>query len=206
MKSRLPIICAAVAIAGIADKASAVTSGAPRTHTDTIIVHTISGPLQNCPHGRLEFSGAPGDAPRWKSFFDRHPFLGIHYIIDREGRVAASTPDRLRANHALGASDSSVGIELVHNGDGIEPFGEPQIAALTKLLKELSARYRVPVESIKGHADVDHRTFTCGGQVYKGRSDPGPNFPWQRVRAALRGEPQLVAAPRAATRPATVKK
>ena len=33
-----------------------------------------------------------GDAARWKRFFERHPFLSIHYVIDREGRIAASVP------------------------------------------------------------------------------------------------------------------
>ena len=142
-----------------------------------------------------EFSGAPGDAARWKTFFDRHPFLGIHYVIDRDGRVEASTPDDRRANHALGASETSIGIELVHNGDGVEPFGEAQIGALIRLLADLKSRYRVPVERIVGHGDVDSRTFTCGGRTHKGRMDPGDNFPWATVRAALAPAPRLVAGP-----------
>jgi N-acetylmuramoyl-L-alanine amidase len=175
--------------------AEATTSGAVRARTDTIIVHTVSGPLQDCPRGRLEFSGAPGDAKRWKTFFDKHPFLGIHYVVDRDGRVEASTPENYKANHALGASENSVGIELVHNGDGIEPFGPAQLGALIKLLREIRSRHPIAIENVKGHADVDSRTFTCGGKVYKGRMDPGHNFPWGEVRAALQAEPVLVALP-----------
>jgi N-acetylmuramoyl-L-alanine amidase len=175
--------------------AEATTSGGLRARTDTIVVHAISGPLQDCPRGKLEFSGAPGDAGRWKTFFDKHPFLGIHYVVDRQGRVEASTPENRRANHALNASESSIGIELVHNGDGVEPFSPAQLGALIKLLKEIRIRYPVAIENVKGHADVDTRTFACGGKVYKGRMDPGENFPWAHVRAALRGEPVLVAMP-----------
>jgi hypothetical protein len=47
---------------------------------------------------------------------------------------------------------------------------------------------------------VDERTFECGGNVYKTKMDPGANFPWARLRAALRDEPDLVAAPRLVTR------
>ena len=175
--------------------AQATTSGAPRSVTDTIIVHAISGPLQDCPRGRLEFCGAPGDAARWKAFFDKHPFLGIHYIVDRDGRVEASTPEARRANHALDASATSIGIELVHNGDGVEPFEASQLQALIGLLKDLRRRHRVAIDNVKGHADVDARTFTCAGKIYKGRMDPGENFPWGQVRAALRDEPVLVAGP-----------
>lgn len=191
---------AALALMANATAALAVTGGPPRSGTDAVIIHAIGGPLQNCPHGRLEFSGAPGNAARWKAFFDHHPFLGIHYVIDRDGAIAASTPDNLRANHALGASETTIGIELVHNGDGIEPFPERQIEALVGLLRTLTGRYRLTVDDVKGHADVDGRTFACGGKVYKGRMDPGANFPWQRVRDALSAAPVLVGAPRQVTR------
>jgi hypothetical protein len=188
------------ALGCLAPAVHATTAGPARSRTDSIIVHAISGPLQNCPHGRLEFSGAPGDALRWKAFFDRHPFLGIHYVIDRDGHVEASTPEGRRANHALGNSETSIGIELVHNGDGVEPFGRAQIDALVGLLRDLRARHNVAIDAIKGHADVDTRTFTCGGRIYKGRMDPGENFPWAEVRAALANPPRLVTGPVPVTR------
>lgn len=145
-------------------------------------------------------SGAPGDAERWKAFFDTHPFLGIHYVVDREGVVLASTPEDRVANHALDNNDTSVGIELVHNGDGEEPFEAKQIEALIALLKSIRSRYRIPLENIVGHADIDERAFRCGGKVYKTKMDPGANFPWARVRAALRGEPRLLSEPKLVSR------
>ncbi len=166
--------------------AEGTTSGPEREIVDSIIVHTIGGP--SCGGGKLVFSGAPGDAQRWKNFFDRHPGLGIHYVVDRDGVVLASTPEDRVANHALNNNATSIGIELVHEGDGIEPFGQPQIDALIGLLKSIRARYAVPIENIKGHSDVDVRTFACGGRLYPTKMDPGANFPWARVRAALRNE------------------
>jgi hypothetical protein len=164
--------------------AEATTAGPRREVIDTIIVHAISGP--SCANGELKFSGARGDAARWKAFFDRHPFLGIHYVVDREGVVLASTPEERIANHALDNNDTTIGIELVHDGDGVEPFSPRQIDALVALLESIRSRHAIPVANIKGHSDVDERTFACA--------------PWKRVRAALQGAPRLVTGPAPATR------
>ena len=173
--------------------AEGTTSGPAREIVDSIILHAIGGP--SCDGGKLAFSGAPGDAQRWKNFFDRHPFLGIHYVVDRDGLVLASTPEDRVANHALDNNATSIGIELVHEGDGIEPFGKRQIDALIGLLKSIRSRHAVPIENIKGHSDVDVRTFACGGRLYRTKMDPGANFPWARVRAALRNERARTAKP-----------
>ena len=90
---------------------------------------------------------------------------------------------------------SAIGIELVHNGDGEEPFAPRQIDALIALLKTIRSRHDIAIENIKGHSDVDVRTFACGGTLHQTTLDPGANFPWERVRAALRGEPRLVSGP-----------
>jgi N-acetylmuramoyl-L-alanine amidase len=191
-------LLASAVLLALLGSAEAATSGPRRETVDTIIVHAISGP--SCAGGELRFSGAPGDAARWKAFFDRHPFLGIHYVIDREGVALASTPEDRIANHALDNNDTTVGIELVHDGDGRESFGAKQIGALIRLLRSIRSRHDVPIENIKGHSDVDERTFSCGGTLYKTKMDPGANFPWERVRAALRGEPRLVSEPLPAPR------
>jgi hypothetical protein len=168
---------------GLAWPAAGNTSGPGRQLIDTIIVHTIGGP--SCEGGKLVFSGAPGNAQRWKTFFDRHPFLGIHYVVDRDGVALASTPEDRVANHALDNNATSIGIELVHAGDGLEPFGARQIDALIGLIGSIRSRYAIPIASIKGHSDVDVRTFPCGGALYRTKMDPGPNFPWTLLRGAL---------------------
>jgi N-acetylmuramoyl-L-alanine amidase len=171
------LACCTIAAAG------ASTNGPLRTEVHTIIVHAVSGP--SCSFGRVVYSGAPGDAQRWKRFFDNHPFLGIHYVVDREGTVLPSTPENRQANHALGNNEGTIGIELVHAGDGVEPFGDKQVDALIALIKSIRTRYRIPIESIKSHGEVDTRTFACGGRDMKSRVDPGGNFPWAKLRAAL---------------------
>jgi N-acetylmuramoyl-L-alanine amidase len=197
----------------------ATTRGAPRTSVHSIIIHAVSGPA--CAGGRVVYSGAPGDADRWKRFFDGHPFLGIHYVVDRDGKALASTPESREANHARDAKAGTIGIELVHQGDGIEPFSDAQFNALVRLIDDIRRRHNVPIENIVGHGDIDSRTFLCGGGTIKGRSDPGTNFPWNRLRTALGGAgkptpaplsppamiastaPQLVRSPMLATRPPT---
>ena len=173
----------------------AKTLGAKRTRVDTIIVHTISGPYTKCRRGRVRFSGAPGDALRWKRFFDYHKSLGIHYVVDRAGKVAASTPEDRVARHTMNTNATSIGIELVHNGDGKEPFGTPQIEALIRLIKDIRGRHRIPIRNILGHEDVDNRTFFCGRRVVKRKQDPGANFPWRHLRTALRAAPPKASTP-----------
>jgi N-acetylmuramoyl-L-alanine amidase len=175
----------------------ATTRGAPRASVHTIVVHAVSGPA--CIGGKVVYSGAPGDAERWKRFFDGHPFLGIHYVVDRDGKALPSTPESREANHARDAKEGTIGIELVHQGDGVELFGDAQFNALARLIEGIRRRHNVPLENIVGHGDIDGRTFLCGGRTIKGRSDPGANFPWERLRAALGGprkpEPAPVSPP-----------
>src|SRR3954465_10040991 len=133
------LLVASAAWLALLGSAEAATSGPRRGGIDSIIVHAISGP--SCSHGKLEFSGAPGDAERWKAFFDRHPFLGIHYVVDREGVALASTPEDRVANHALDNNNPTIGIELVHDGDGEEPFAPRQIDALVRLIRSIRSRH-----------------------------------------------------------------
>jgi N-acetylmuramoyl-L-alanine amidase len=197
-QARIPrMLMAGVVALAVPWPAAGTASGPRRQVVDTIIVHTIGGP--SCVEGKLAFSGAPGDAGRWKAFFDRHPFLGIHFVVDRDGVALASTPEDRFANHALDNNDTSIGIELVHEGDGIEPFGKRQIDALIRLIRSIRSRYAVPIENIKGHSDVDVRTFACGASRYATKMDPGANFPWELARAAVQGEPHLIAGPSLAT-------
>jgi len=189
----------AAVVLTLSGPAEGTSSGARREYADSIIVHTIGGP--SCEAGKLAFSGAPGDAQRWKEFFDRHPFLGIHWVVDRDGLTLASTPEDRVANHALDNNASSIGIELVHEGDGIEPFGKRQIDALIGLLKSIRSRHQVPIANIKGHSEVDARTFACGHRLYRTKMDPGANFPWARVRAAVQSGSALVAKPAPSLQP-----
>jgi N-acetyl-anhydromuramyl-L-alanine amidase AmpD len=145
---------------------------------DTIVLHTIGGPY--CKNGQLTFSGAPGGAEKWKKFFELHPSVSIHYIIDRQGRISTSIDEAKIAWHAKGKNATSIGIELVNDGDGLEAFPALQIATLSELVKSIKARHiNIKNKNIIRHSDIDNRTFKCAGKRVKLKQDPGPQFPFK---------------------------
>ncbi len=66
---------------------------------------------------------------------EAHPRLGVHWMIDRDGTVRASVPEQQVADHVFTYSGRSIGIELVNDGDGQDPFPPAQIDALVALLR-----------------------------------------------------------------------
>ena len=97
----------------------------------------------------------PGDAsgrPIWVPAGDlatnlrtieAHPRLGVHYMIDRDGTVVASVAEDRIAHHVYRVSRGAIGIELVNDGDGRDPFPAPQIDALVDLLRGLVQRHGI---------------------------------------------------------------
>jgi N-acetyl-anhydromuramoyl-L-alanine amidase len=118
---------------------------------------------------------------------DAHPYfkdvaglrVSSHYLIRRDGSLIEYVPPEKRAWHAGASSwkgrercnDFSIGIELEGSDD--VPFSEPQYATLVELAKGLQQRFG-PLD-FAGHGDV------APGR----KTDPGPWFEWERLRAAL---------------------
>jgi N-acetylmuramoyl-L-alanine amidase len=151
---------------------------------NTIVLHTIGGP--ECINGKVVFTGAPGDAKKWKAYFEASEAVGIHYVVDREGNIESSIDESRVAYHARGKNSTSIGIELVNVGDGKEEFPEEQIEALIKLVKAIKARHPDIVNAnIIPHSDIDKRTFECNGADIKLKQDPGHRFPYERVLSAV---------------------
>lgn len=137
--------------------------------------------------------------------------VSAHVVIGRDGHVVQLVPLDTVAWHAgtsawqgrSGVNSRALGIELVNwgalsgpqtakwltwtgkplpdaevvwqpapGGAGWHAYTEPQIAATVELVRVLAAA--LPIRWLLGHE-----------QVAPGRKhDPGPAFPWQRVRAA----------------------
>ena len=57
--------------------------------------------------------------------------------------------------------------------------------ALAKLVKGIQQRWHVPLAQVKGHEDVDRSTFQCAGKSVRRKQDPGPLFPWDKVKTQL---------------------
>jgi N-acetyl-anhydromuramyl-L-alanine amidase AmpD len=157
-----------------------------------IVIHTVGGPA--CTAGKVQFRPIPkrdDDAKFWRQFLRSAPSADAHYVIGRTGNKAEALPVTQIANHTLGINPISIGIELVHRGDGIEPFEESQIIALIDLVKEIRQQYPlIPIENIVAHSEIDQRTCSCAGTTYRRRQDPGANFPMQRLLEKL-GAPDM---------------
>ncbi|MEO6968151.1 MAG: N-acetylmuramoyl-L-alanine amidase [Rhodanobacteraceae bacterium] len=105
--------------------------------------------------------------------------VSAHYLIGRDGAIYQLVVENQRAWHA-GASEwgaiadvnsISIGIELDNDGD--EPFAQPEIDSLLKLLTDITTRLQIPRTNIVGHADVAPMR----------KDDPGVWFPWGELAA-----------------------
>lgn len=182
----------AVALVAVATSApvAAKPGGHPRRRTiDALIVHSLGGP--DCRDGTRFYRTVSGDARLWMATFNRLPIVSIHYVVDRDGQVEAGVPEDVAATHATGWNQRSIGIELVNNGDGRDPFPPGQVAALVTLAKAIRARHPgIALDRVLRHSDVDRSTFpperfgdACA--AYRRKEDPGDAFPWTAFKAAL---------------------
>ena len=109
--------------------------------------------------------------------------MSVHYVVDRDGTIYRCVNEQDAAWHAgdsmlEGAHDvdaRSIGVELV--GFPATNYMPCQLDAVVELCLSLCLRYRIPVERIVGHADI---VLPAGR-----KADPGPHFPWQRVRERI---------------------
>lgn len=189
---RRPRVLALVALALLAGAATlaAKPGGHPRRRgIDALIVHSLGGP--DCRDGAVFYKTIDGDARSWLDTFTRLPVVSIHYVIDRGGHVASGVPESIAATHATGWNQRSIGIELVNNGDGRDPFPAAQVDALIALARDIRARYpAITLARVLRHSDVDHSTFpadTFGTAcaAFRRKEDPGDAFPWDAFKAAL---------------------
>ena len=103
--------------------------------------------------------------------------VSAHYVICKDGTVHQMLNDYLRSWHGgVGKwgnindiNSSSIGIELDNNG--FEPFPEPQINSLMRVLDTLKKRYGIPAANIIGHSDIAPTR----------KVDPNVQFPWKTL-------------------------
>jgi len=106
--------------------------------------------------------------------------VSAHYLIGDDGALYQLVSDANRAWHAgagrwgtiSDVNSASIGIEL--DNDGREPFSDPQIATLLRLLDDLCTRHDIPRRQVIGHADMAPTR----------KIDPGRLFPWQQLAQA----------------------
>jgi AmpD protein len=152
---------------------------------DMIVIHTASLPAAEFGTGyvvdlflnRLDLTLHP-------SFKELEGLrVSAHYFIDREGKVVELVDPDQMAWHAgvssfegrEGCNPFSIGIEL--EGTPKHRITDEQYRSLQELCVLLMKRYPlITPERIVGHSDI------APGR----KEDPGPFFPWGRLRDALR--------------------
>lgn len=121
-----------------------------------------------------------------------------HFYIDRDGSMHEYVPLARTAHHTRGYNSRSIGIEIVNIGrypnwlDSnnqvmTEPYTTEQMQALKFLLLRL--KNECPnLQLIAGHEDLDTATVPASDDPNKmvfRKRDPGPQFPWQEILAAI---------------------
>lgn len=146
---------------------------------DMVVLHSTGGPTCDAAAGRPIWVGA-GTLERNLREIEAHPRLGIHHMIDRDGTHRASVPESQLAHHVFRRSGRSIAIELINEGDGRDPFPEPQLAALVQLLREIVQRHGIARAGIVRHSDLDHGRMPCAPERRR-KVDPGDAFPYEQV-------------------------
>jgi N-acetylmuramoyl-L-alanine amidase len=163
-----------------AQDAEARRTGNARTQAiNMVVIHSTGGPTCDAVTGKSIWVGA-GTLEENMRQIEAHPKLGIHYMIDRDGTLRSSVPENEVANHVFRYSGRSIGIELINNGDGLDPFPVTQLATLVKLLQDIKQRYGIKRNGIKRHSDLDHALMSCD-RTQRRKVDPGDAFPYEPV-------------------------
>lgn len=114
--------------------------------------------------------------------------VSIQFLVDRDGKVYRLMPETWMARHCIGLNASSIGVENVGGGNGIDNLTDAQIEANIRLVRYLAEKYPT-IEYLIGHMeylafeghplwlelDPDYRTE---------KTDPGDRF-MTAVRAGV---------------------
>ena len=114
--------------------------------------------------------------------------VSCHYLVAEDGTILNMVAEDKRAWHAgqshwrewTDVNSASIGIEIVNPGHefGYRPFPDEQIAAVVRLVQEITDRWEITRGNVVGHSDIAPRR----------KRDPGELFPWAtlaKLRLAL---------------------
>ena len=133
---------------------------------DTIIIHATAG----------SFDGSVS----W--MLNPLSNASAHYCISKTGEIVQLVDEKYKAWHAGDSSwngkrdlnQNSIGIELENKNDGKDPYPEEQINCLVDLVKWIKMRHKI--KDVLGHNQI----------APKRKTDPGPMFPWDKFREAIK--------------------
>jgi N-acetyl-anhydromuramyl-L-alanine amidase AmpD len=172
----------------VAPPADAKRTGALRTHVDMVVIHSTGGPKCDEKTNHVVWVKG-GELETNMRFIEAHPVLGIHYMVGSNGELRRSVPENQIGHHVMGHSERSIAIELVNDGDGIDPFSDAQLQTLIDLLRDINKRWNIPRQRVVRHSDLDRSMLPCSPKQRR-KVDPGPAFPYERVLDAVYSERQ----------------
>lgn len=154
--------------------------------SDAAVTHPVTPPSPN--HGDrrggarpdlivIHYTAMPTAAEARARLCDPAHEVSAHWLIAEDGATEALVDESRRAWHAgagqwgsvTDVNSRSIGIELANTG--AQPFPEPQMDALERLLAGIMTRWSIPPEGVIGHSDMAPAR----------KSDPGPRFDWRRL-------------------------
>jgi N-acetyl-anhydromuramyl-L-alanine amidase AmpD len=163
-----------------APDAEARRTGNVRTEAiDMVVIHSTGGPTCDATTGKPIWVGA-GTLEENIRRIEADPRLGIHYMIDRDGTLRASAPEDEVVHHVFHYSGRSIAIELINEGDGLDPFPDAQLKSLVKLLRDIKQRRGITRDGVKRHSDLDHALLSCD-RTQRRKVDPGAAFPYEPI-------------------------
>ncbi len=127
--------------------------------------------------------------------------VGIHFLVDRDGKIYRLMPETWMARHVIGLNYSAIGVENVGGARGVDDLTPEQRAANIWLVRYLAKKYPT-IEYLIGHHEYrafeGHPLWLEKDPAYRTRkSDPGDAF-MTAVRTAvadlqLKGPPEVTA-------------
>jgi N-acetylmuramoyl-L-alanine amidase len=132
----------------------------------------------------LHYTGMQSAEAALQRLCDPRAEVSAHYVVYEDGNTLQCVPESRRAWHAgrsfwKGETDinsRSIGVEIVNPGHefGYKPFPEPQIEAVTELVRDICRRHDIHPWMVLAHSDI----------APDRKDDPGELFPWQRLSEA----------------------
>lgn len=178
-KAALAVLALAVLTVAASDAEARRTGGIRRQAIDLVVIHSTGGPTCDARTGKPIWIGA-GTLEENMRQIEADSKLGIHYMIDRDGTLRASVPEDQVAHHVFRVSGRSIAIELINEGDGLDPFPEAQLASLVNLLRDIRQRRGIPRDGIRRHSDLDRALLPCD-RTQRRKVDPGAAFPYESI-------------------------
>jgi hypothetical protein len=155
-------------------------------HPEYIVVHTTATPPKWM--AKEPATAKVAEIDRWHK--DRgFKGFGYHWLIDRDGTLAAGRKETETGAHTIGYNDRSIGITLVgglssnENDDFYDNYTVEQHSTLDKVLHDLMRDYKLPVSRVIGHNQVAPKA--CPGfmvplymEKYYGKNHSSPQV-WE---------------------------